>query len=215
MVHTALAPYMKLTMPTVVNYNEGCQPFPVGRHVKMCGHDVLFYAAQNAAADLKKTLYVHPQETLSWHFGHHTCTMSHYDSDILDPAVSQTLSLCPLLMYTRACALHARDLTSGIWEGDSVASSRSTGARYNLFLRLVGGGGGGGHVPPVPPRFLCLCYTHAKYLGGGGSWSVWGGSFPSPLPPPPQYIDRTLGCCNRINNRNYVYLLVLMQYGSY
>ena len=91
-----------------------------------------------------------------------------------------------------------------------MASSRSTGARYNFFLRLVGGGGGGGgHVPPVPPRFLRLCYTHAKYFGGGGgSWSVWAGSSPPP-------VDRTLGCCNRINNRNYVYLLVLMQYGSY
>ena len=175
---------MKLTMPTVVNYNEGCQPFPVGRHVKMCGHDVLFYAAQNVAADLKKTLYVHPQETLSWHFGHHTCTMSHYDSDILDPAVSQTLSLCPLLMYTRACALHARDLTSGIWEGDSVASSRSTGARYNLFLRLVGGGGEG--TCPLCPRGSYAYVIHMLSIwGGGGSWSVWGGSFPSPLPPPP------------------------------
>ena len=75
----------------------------VGRHVKLYGHDVLFYAAQSAAADFKKTLYVHPQETLSWHFGHHTCTMSHYDSDILDPAVSQTLSLSTINVHTCLC----------------------------------------------------------------------------------------------------------------
>ena len=31
----------------------------------------------------------------------------------------------------------------------------------------------------------------------------------------PMLCPLTLGCCNRINNRNYVYLLVLMQYGSY
>ena len=37
------------------------------------------------------------------HFGHHTCTMSHYDSDILDPAVSQTLSLSTINVHTCLC----------------------------------------------------------------------------------------------------------------
>ena len=117
--------------------------------------------------------------------------MSHYDSDhtlvtagctrvssrllsdILDPAVSHSLSVhC---MHTCACALHA---TSGVWERDSVASASSRSIDYGrsvdygrsdartraiiFFLVWLGGGGGGereGHVPPVPPRFLRLCYS--------------------------------------------------------
>ena len=31
----------------------------------------------------------------------------------------------------------------------------------------------------------------------------------------PTLCPLTLGCCNRINNRNYVYLLAIVSYGSY